>query len=67
MPADRQAMALFRWIVAAVLLFGLFTGIAYVLVPVLTDGWGNELSFAVGVALIVCCGAALFHFDPRQG
>jgi hypothetical protein len=59
-------MTAVRWIGIALLVWGLFTGIAYVLTPLLTDGWGNGLSTAVGVALIVACGYGLFRLDPRQ-
>ena len=59
-------MAAARWIAAALLVWGLFTGMAYVLVPVLTDGWGNEWSLVAGFALIVVCGGALLRFDPRE-
>jgi hypothetical protein len=59
-------MATVRWIVAGLLVWGLFTGIAYVLVPLMTDGWGNELSFAVGLVLIGVCGTLLLRFDPRS-
>jgi hypothetical protein len=59
-------MRALQWIVAGLLVWGLFTGIAYVLVPVLTDGWGNALSFIAGLVLIGLCSAGLLRLDPRR-
>lgn len=59
-------MTIVGWLVAGLLAWGLFTGIGFVLVPLLTDGWGNSLSFIVGLALISVCGALLLHVDPRR-
>ena len=59
-------MTAVRWLVAALLVWGLFTGTAYVLIPLLTDGWGNGVSFTIGLALIAICGALLLRFDPRS-
>jgi hypothetical protein len=59
-------MQALRWIAFGLLIWGLFTGLAYVLVPVLTEGWGNDLSFAVGCALIGLCAAGLLQLDPRR-
>jgi len=59
-------MTAFRWIAAGVLVWGLFTGIAYALTPVLTDGWGNGLSTAAGLVLIVACCLGLLRLDPRR-
>jgi hypothetical protein len=55
-----------RWIVAGLLVWGLFTGIGYVLVPLMTDGWGNDLTPVIGLALIAVCSALLLRFDPRS-
>lgn len=60
-------MAAVRWLMAGLLIWGLFTGIAYVLVPVLTDGWGNTASLVAGFGLIAICGGILLRFDPRDG
>jgi hypothetical protein len=59
-------MRVVRWIVAGLLVWGLFTGIAYVLVPLMTDGWGNDLTVMIGVALVAVCSALLLRFDPRS-
>ena len=59
-------MRVVRWIVAGLLVWGLFTGIAYVLVPLMTDGWGNDLTVMIGVALAAVCSALLLRFDPRS-
>jgi hypothetical protein len=61
-----MAMRTLRWIAAGLLMWGLFTGIGFVLVPVLTDGWGNTASLLAGVGLIVVCVVALLRLDPRQ-
>ncbi len=47
-------------------MWGLFTGIAYALTPLLTDGWGNEVGTFAGLALIVACGLGLLRLDPRK-
>lgn len=60
-------MTALKWLIAVLLAWGLFTGIAYALVPLLTDGWGNQWSFLVGVLLIVLCCAGLLQFNPRRG
>jgi hypothetical protein len=59
-------MRALRWLAAGLLLWGLFAGIAYVLVPLLTDGWGNQWSFVAGLVLIGLCSAGLLRLDPRQ-
>jgi hypothetical protein len=33
----------------------------------MTDGWGNEMSFVAGLALIGLCGGGLLRLDPRRG
>jgi hypothetical protein len=55
-----------RWIAVVLLAWGLFTGVAFVLVPLVTNGWGNTASFFAGVGLIVTCGAGLIHIEPRR-
>jgi hypothetical protein len=45
-------MRLVRWIAIGALVLALFTGFGYVWIPLLTDGWGNSVSFAVGCGLI---------------
>jgi hypothetical protein len=60
-------MSAFRWLLTLVLGVGLFTGIAYVLTPLLTDGWGNTTSTVVGIVLIAACGAGLLKLNPRAG
>jgi len=60
-------MTALRWTAVVLLVWGLFTGIAYVLVPLLTDGWGNEWSAFAGLVLIALCGALLLRIDPRRG
>jgi hypothetical protein len=62
-----KGMRALRWLLTAVLIWGLFTGIAYALVPIMTDGWGNEMSFVAGLALIGLCGGGLLRLDPRRG
>jgi hypothetical protein len=64
--ADHIPVTVSRWLAAGLLVWGLFTGITYALTPLLTDGWGNGLSTASGVVLIVVCGALLVRLDPRQ-
>ena len=59
-------MRTLRWLATGLLVWGLFTGIAYVLVPLLTEGWGNDVSTLAGLALIGFCGAALLRLDPPQ-
>ena len=59
-------MRIVKWLVAILLGYGLFTGIAYVLVPVVTDGWGNTTTLLIGLALLVVCGASLLRLDPRR-
>jgi hypothetical protein len=59
-------MQALRWVLAVLLAWGLFTGIAYVLVPVLTEGWGNDMSFVAGIALIAFCSAGILRIDPRR-
>ena len=66
-PADSEGMQALRWVVAGLLMWGLFTGIAYVLVPVLTDGWGNDSTPLIGIALIAVCSVGLLKVDPRRG
>ncbi len=63
---DTSAMRAAKWLVAILLGYGLFTGIAYVLVPVVTDGWGNTTTLLIGLALLVVCGAGLLRLDPRR-
>jgi hypothetical protein len=57
---------LLRWLVAGLLAWGLFAGIAYMLVPVLADGWGNAVTLAIGFVLIGVCGGVLLRSDPRS-
>lgn len=59
-------MKLLRWLLAILLVWGLFTGVGYVLTPLLTEGWGDNTSTAVGLGLIVLCTAGLFRLDPRR-
>ena len=59
-------MQVLRWTGFALLIWALFTGIAYALVPVLTDGWGNPSTPFIGMGLIIVSGAALTRFDPRR-
>lgn len=56
-------MRVLRWTVIGLLLFVLFTGVAYVLTPMLTDGWGNSFSSVVGVLLAVLSLGALWAVD----
>jgi len=53
-----------RWLLTALLIWGLFTGIAYLLVPLLV-GRGTMLTTGVGVLLIVLCGWGLLRVEPR--
>lgn len=57
-------MTAVKWIVAVLFAWGLFTGIAFVLVPLATSGWGNTVSFFAGVGLILVCGAGLIRIEP---
>ena len=59
-------MQVLRWTGFALLIWALFTGIAYALVPILTDGWGNQSTTFIGLGLIIVSGAALTRFDPRR-
>jgi hypothetical protein len=52
------------WLVTALLVWGLFTGIAYALVPLLVDR-GSALTTGIGVLLVVACGWALLRVEPR--
>jgi hypothetical protein len=54
------------WLVTILLVWGLFTGIAYALVPLLV-GAGNALTTGIGALLIVACGWALLRVEPRLG
>jgi hypothetical protein len=60
-------MTALRWLFAGLLIWGFFTGIGFVLTPYMTDGWGNDLSTAAGVVMILVCAVALLSFDPRRG
>ena len=62
---NRMPAAL-RWVIAGLLVWGLFTGIAYVMVPFLTDGWGNDLSAVGGLVLIGVCGALLLRIRSSR-
>ena len=55
-----------KWLALALLLWGLFTGIAYATAPLVTDRWGNDLSTLAGIALILLCGAGLLRLDLRR-
>jgi hypothetical protein len=59
-------MRIAKWLLALLLGYGLFVGIAYILVPVITDGWGNPTTFLVGVVLLIACAAGLLRLDPRR-
>lgn len=59
-------MRLAKWLLTILLAYGLFTGVAYVLVPVVTDGRGNTTTLLIGVVLLVACGAGLLRIDPRR-
>lgn len=64
--ADEKPMKLLRWLLVILLVWGLFTGIGYVLSPLLTERWGNNTSTVVGLGLIVLCTAGLLRLDPRR-
>jgi hypothetical protein len=59
-------MRIAKWVLTILLAYGLFTGIAYVLVPVLTDGWGNTTTVLIGVLLLAACAVGLLRVDPRR-
>lgn len=59
-------MKIAKWLLALVLGYGLFTGIAYVLVPVVTDGRGNTTTLLVGIGLLIACAVGLLRLDPRR-
>jgi hypothetical protein len=59
-------MRIAKWVLTILLAYGLFTGIAYVLVPVLTDGWGNTTTVLIGVLLLAGCAVGLLRVDPRR-
>lgn len=59
-------MTVLKWLATVLLVWGLFGGIAYILTPLLTDGWGSTTSSLAGVALIVFCGLGLLRLDPRR-
>jgi dipeptide/tripeptide permease len=57
-----------RWLGIALLIWGLFTGLAYVMTPFLTDHrWGDDRTTAVGAGLIVVCAVALLRVGPNFG
>jgi hypothetical protein len=56
-----------RWIAFGALIWGLFTGVAYVLTPLLTEGWGNTTSTVAGLIVVTTCAIALMRCDPRGG
>jgi hypothetical protein len=58
-------MRILRWIVIALLIWGLFAGIGYALAPLLTDGWGSTRSVVAGIALILGCGIGLLRIPRR--
>ena len=59
-------MRVAKWVLTILLAYRLFTGIAYVLVPVLTDGWGNTTTVLIGMLLMAACGVGLLRVDPRR-
>ena len=64
--SDTSLMRITKWLLALLLGYGLFVGIAYILVPVLTDGWGNTATLLGGVVLLFACAAGLLRLDPRR-
>jgi hypothetical protein len=60
-------MTAVKWIAAAFLVWGLFIGIGYAVAPLVTDGWGNTWSTAVGLGVIGLCSAGLLWLNPRRG
>jgi hypothetical protein len=59
-------MRIVKWLLTILLGYGLFIGIAYVLVPVVTDGWGNATTLLVGLVLLAACGIGLLRVNPRR-
>jgi hypothetical protein len=55
-----------RWLFTALLVWGLFTGVAYALVPLFADR-GDLLTSAVGVVLIVFCAWGILRVEPHTG
>lgn len=66
LKAKGKVMTALRWLIAALLVWGLFTGLAYALVPLVTNGWGNTVTVLIGVMLVLICAAGLLRFDPRR-
>lgn len=57
--SSKQGIALLKWVLAGLLAWGVFTGLAFALAPLLVPGKGNILSSLVGVALMLLCGFGL--------
>lgn len=49
----------------AVLLYGLFIGIVYLLAPIVAPGHGHSMFSALGLALMGGCAAGLFWLQRR--
>jgi hypothetical protein len=59
-------MRALKWLVSALLLWGLFIGISYLVVPAVTSGHGNGTTLVIGIALIVGCAFGLLRLFPRH-
>lgn len=56
-------MRVLKWLLAAFLVWGLFTGILYAIAPLVSDR-GNLLFVGIGVGLILGCGLGLLRLFP---
>lgn len=54
-------MRVLRWVAAALLIWGLFVGIAYAIVPLVSPGRGSAQFELIGVALVAGCGFGLLR------
>jgi len=57
-------MRVLRWLAIALLIWGLFIGIAYAIAPLVSPGRGSVLFELIGVALVVGCGFGLLRLRP---
>jgi hypothetical protein len=46
---------LLKWLLAGLLVWGVFTGLAFALAPLLVSGKGNLVSSLAGVVLVLFC------------
>jgi len=63
---EMRRSSVLRWLGIAILLYGLFVGISYVLAPLVSPVHGDVMLTALGVVLIGFCGAGLLWLPRRR-